>query len=102
MDTRRSSVARTGCDLRIGESHAVAAAQLGKNEGQPIKANDAVARGENRMSETDQPITQKQNSLIWQGAQAIWKLPEWTRVAPNVGHVGAVLFPPAGQILKPR
>ncbi len=33
------------------------------------------------MSETDQPITQKENSLIWEGPQVFRKLPEWMTAA---------------------
>ena len=33
------------------------------------------------MSETDRPVTQKQNSLIWDGSPLFRKLTEWMTVA---------------------
>jgi hypothetical protein len=41
------------------------------------------------MSETDQPITQKQNSLIWEGLQVFRKLPEWMTAAWDPGRLCA-------------
>ena len=33
------------------------------------------------MSETDRPITQKQNSLIWEGLSIVRKLTEWMPIS---------------------
>ena len=53
------------------------------------------------MSETDQPITQKQNSLIWEGLQVFRKLPELMTAARCPERLCPALhFLPAYQILK--
>ena len=60
------------------------------------------------MSETDRSITQKQNSLIWEGLPIIRKLTEWITVAlsqvpernEHISVFGHVL--PASQILKAK
>jgi hypothetical protein len=54
------------------------------------------------MSETDQPITQKQNSLIWQGLQIVRKLPGWMKAARDSGRVDVALFLRVDQTLKRR
>jgi hypothetical protein len=60
------------------------------------------------MSETDRPITQKQDSLIWEGFPIFRKLTEWITVA--MGQVRewkdhifvSAHFLPASQILKAK
>ena len=58
------------------------------------------------MSETDRPITQKQNSLIWEGLHIFRKLTEWITVALSQGrerndHIFVLEhFLPVHQILK--
>ena len=55
------------------------------------------------MSKTDQPITQKQNSLIWEGLQVFQKLPERMTAARCAERLCAALhFLPAYQSRKPR
>jgi hypothetical protein len=44
------------------------------------------------MSETDQPITQKQNSLIWEGLQVFRKLTKWMTTARDSERLCAALF----------
>jgi hypothetical protein len=44
------------------------------------------------MSETDQPITQKQNSLIGEGLQVFRKLPEWMTTARDPERLCVALF----------
>jgi len=60
------------------------------------------------MSETDRPITQKQNSLIGEGFPIFRKLTEWITVAmgqvrERKDHIFvAAHFLPASQILKAK
>ena len=54
------------------------------------------------MSETGQPIPQKQSRLIWQGLQVVRKLPEWMKAARASGRIDAALFLRSNQSLKPR
>jgi uncharacterized membrane protein YhfC len=44
------------------------------------------------MSETDQPITQKQNSLIWEVLQVLRKLTKWMTTARDAERLCAALF----------
>jgi hypothetical protein len=54
------------------------------------------------MSETDQPVTQKQNSLIWQGLQIVRKPPEWIKAARDSGRVDVALILHVDQVLSRR
>jgi hypothetical protein len=44
------------------------------------------------MSETDRPITQKQNSLIWEGLHAFRKLTQWMTTALDPERICAAFF----------
>ena len=43
------------------------------------------------MSKTDQPFTQEQDILIWDGLQAFRELPDWMMAARNPERIGAAL-----------
>ena len=60
-----------------------------KMKGSRLKQTMSVARGEDRMSETDQSIAQKQDALIWEGLQTFRDLPDWMMAARDPDRICA-------------
>ena len=52
------------------------------------------------MSETDRPITQKQNSLIWEGFPIFRKLAEWMTTARDPERACAAHFEALGLFIR--